>query len=477
VRSYGQFCPVARASEILAERWTPIIVRNLLLGCTTFNEIAAGAPGVPRALLTKRLRELQRAGVVEIRPKPAGRGSVYELTPAGRELWAVVQAMRDWGLKWLELAPAHTNPDVVLWSWCTTYLRRDLLPSGRVLVRFDFPEEPESRRRLWLLVQDGDAEVCAKPPGFEEDLVVTVNDADAFARWHLGLQDWEEAVGRGRLRMAGPRALARALPTWNLRVGTPRLPVPAQRAVPPGPDDVPVRRARSSPGIPGFSGRVVTPTDGNYETARRLWNGAVDRRPAYMPIAVRGGGHGVAGTAVCDDGVVVDLSAMKAVDVRPSDRRVRVEGGTLWGEVDAATQAFGLATTGGIVSHTGVAGLTLGGGIGWLMRRHGLTVDNLLAAELVTADGSRLTATPDEEPARCCGRSRTPPRSFASTATWRQRHHGTSARSSPSGGRLRFLRCRTRCTVAPSAWSPSATSVTRQRERRRSHRCATSDGR
>lgn len=126
MRTYGQFCPVARASEILAERWTPVIVRNLLLGCSTFGEILSGAPGIPRGLLSKRLRELERAGVISIRPKPEGRGSVYELTQAGRELWSVVQAMREWGLKWLEVAPAHANPDVVLWSWCTTYLEREL---------------------------------------------------------------------------------------------------------------------------------------------------------------------------------------------------------------------------------------------------------------------------------------------------------------------------------------------------------------
>jgi FAD/FMN-containing dehydrogenase len=155
-------------------------------------------------------------------------------------------------------------------------------------------------------------------------------------------------------------------------------------------------------------GRLITPDDADYDAARALWNGAVDRRPALiarcadtddvtaalragtdlgLPIAVRGGGHGVAGTAGVDDGLVVDLSAMRSVRVDAAARTAQAEGGTLWGEFDAATQAHGLATTGGVVTHTGIGGLTLGGGLGWLMRRHGLTCDNLLGAELVKADG------------------------------------------------------------------------------------------
>ncbi|MFE1560891.1 FAD-binding oxidoreductase [Streptomyces sp. NPDC058734] len=169
----------------------------------------------------------------------------------------------------------------------------------------------------------------------------------------------------------------------------------------------------------GFRGRLITADHADYDTARAVWNGAVDRRPRLiarcggtadvaaavrfardhdLEIAVRGGGHNVAGTAVCDDGIVIDLSAMRAVSVDPAGRTARVQGGALWGDVDRATQAHGLATTGGIVSHTGVAGLTLGGGIGFLMRAYGLAVDNLLAAELVTADGGTLRAAPDEHP-------------------------------------------------------------------------------
>ncbi|TIV97907.1 MAG: FAD-binding oxidoreductase, partial [Mesorhizobium sp.] len=171
--------------------------------------------------------------------------------------------------------------------------------------------------------------------------------------------------------------------------------------------------------IGGFRGRLISAEHADYDLARAVWNGAIDRRPRLvarctgtadtvaavrfardhdLEIAIRGGGHNVAGTAVCDDGIVIDLSAIRGVRVDPTNRRAWVQGGALWGDVDHETQAYGLATTGGIVSHTGVAGLTLGGGVGWLMRKHGLTADNLLAVDIVTADGELLRASEQEHP-------------------------------------------------------------------------------
>lgn len=164
--------------------------------------------------------------------------------------------------------------------------------------------------------------------------------------------------------------------------------------------------------IPGFAGQLITPHDTEYDTARALWNGAIDRRPAAitrcggavdvqavvryareraLPLSVRGGGHGVGGNALCDGGLVADLSGMRTVRVDPHTRTATAAGGVLWGELDQATHRFGLATTGGIVTHTGIGGLTLGGGLGWLMRAHGLAVDNLVHADVVTADGERIT--------------------------------------------------------------------------------------
>jgi DNA-binding HxlR family transcriptional regulator len=214
MRSYGQFCPIARGSEILAERWTPIILRNLLLGCRTFNEIAAGAPGLSRALLARRLRELERAGVVEIRPKPNGRGSVYEPTPAGRDLAGVLEAIGGWAERWTVMDGEHADPDVVLWSWSQTFLRRDLLPDRRVVVRFEFVRQAR-RVRLWLLAEGREVEICRFDPGFGDDLVVAIDDPLAFARWHMGRIGWAAALRAGGITVTGPRALRQALPTWN----------------------------------------------------------------------------------------------------------------------------------------------------------------------------------------------------------------------------------------------------------------------
>ncbi|WHZ20017.1 MAG: hypothetical protein OJF55_002166 [Rhodanobacteraceae bacterium] len=160
-------------------------------------------------------------------------------------------------------------------------------------------------------------------------------------------------------------------------------------------------------------GKLLLPGDADYETRRRVWNGAIDRRPPAiaccadaddvcaavqfaarerLPMTTRGGGHNVAGLAVRDDALMLDLGAMNRVEVDPVARTARVEGGALWQAVDAATQAHGLATTGGFVSTTGVGGFTLGGGVGWLMRRCGLAIDNLLEADVVLADGRSVTA-------------------------------------------------------------------------------------
>ena len=165
-----------------------------------------------------------------------------------------------------------------------------------------------------------------------------------------------------------------------------------------------------------FRGMLLRPGEESYEQARRVWNGAVDRRPALiarcagtddvraairyarehdLPVAVRGGGHSVMGYGVCDGGVLIDMSALKAVTVDAGARTVRAAAGLTWAELDLATQRHGLAVTGGSVSSTGIAGVTLGGGFGHLMRRYGLTVDNLRAADLVTAEGDLVHADPE----------------------------------------------------------------------------------
>src|SRR3954454_21121177 len=169
----------------------------------------------------------------------------------------------------------------------------------------------------------------------------------------------------------------------------------------------------------GFEGEILLPGDGAYESARKIWNAMIDRRPAVIArcattsdvvrgvsfardhgllLAVRGGGHNIAGSAMVDDGLVIDLSQMKAASVDPARCRVTIEAGATLADLDAATQAHGLATPVGINSTTGIAGLTLGGGFGWLSRKYGLTVDNLESAEVVTATGDVVRASATENP-------------------------------------------------------------------------------
>lgn len=168
-----------------------------------------------------------------------------------------------------------------------------------------------------------------------------------------------------------------------------------------------------------FRGEILLPRDNSYESARRIWNGMFNRSPAIIArcvgtsdvinavnfardhnllVAVKGGGHNSAGNAVCDDGIMIDLSLMRRVTVDPRTKMARVDGGALLGDMDSETQLYGLAVSAGIVSHTGVGGLTLGGGFGWISRKHGLSIDNLVSAEVVTADGKLLTASASENP-------------------------------------------------------------------------------
>ena len=187
-------------------------------------------------------------------------------------------------------------------------------------------------------------------------------------------------------------------------------------------EDYPCRSRPSRPRLSqelasAFGGSLLQPGDDGYEDARLVWNGIHDRHPALIArcatpddvvaavnfareaglvVAVRGGGHSAPGYATCDDGIVIDLSPMKAIDVDPVAKTARAEAGLTWGEFDLATQAHGLAVTGGRFSTTGIAGLTLGSGSGWLERKCGLTADNLLSAEVVTAAGERVTASADE---------------------------------------------------------------------------------
>ena len=208
---YGQFCPIARSSELLAERWTPIIVRNLLNGCRTFNEIRQGAPGISTALLAQRLDALERHGVLQRSAKESGRGGTYRLTEMGQDLRRVLDAMGQWGARWLEIEPRHLDPAYVLWATAKLADVDKIPQSTTTVVRFSLSDRPGEG--YWLLLRQPQAEFCTKGAGYVEDLVCRT-DATTLVDLHLRRTTYPEAVRSGRLALDGPPALTRTFQTW-----------------------------------------------------------------------------------------------------------------------------------------------------------------------------------------------------------------------------------------------------------------------
>ena len=213
--TYRQYCPVAVAAEIIAERWNPLIVRNLMFGADTFSAIANGVPSMSRSMLIKRLDELQRAGIIEKQLKLDGRGYNYRLTEAGADLTEVIGALATWGKRWVHLKAEQSDPAYALWSWCQVQVDRSALPDGRVVVAFIFPEERPTNRRFWMLINDREAELCQSNPGGPPDLTVEAR-SQAFVDWHRGARAWRDVLRTGDVTVSGPPRLRRAFPTWNL---------------------------------------------------------------------------------------------------------------------------------------------------------------------------------------------------------------------------------------------------------------------
>jgi len=210
--SYRQYCPVARASEIIADRWTPLVIRELLAGSRHFNEIERGLPGISRTLLVGRLRLLEDAGVLLRRTGPQRNISEYELTEAGRDLGTVLDRLGAWGVRWAFGDPKPQELDPVLLVWkMHQRIRRDRLPPARTTVEFDF--RGRSGRRLWLVLEPREVSVCVKPPGFDPDLIVRADLSDFYRVW-LGEIDYDAAVRSGTVTIDGPLALAREFPRW-----------------------------------------------------------------------------------------------------------------------------------------------------------------------------------------------------------------------------------------------------------------------
>jgi len=209
---YNQYCPVARATEILADRWTPLIIRELLAGSEHFNDIERGLPGISRSLLASRLRHLEDTGVIERQSGDRPNLTAYHLTAAGRDLQVIVERMGAWGVRWAfgEPKPEELDPVLLVWKMHQR-IRRYLLPSTRVVIEFDF-SGPHGRR-IWLVLLPTDVSVCLKPPGFDPDLVLHA-DLAFFHRVWLGAIDYDVAVRCGRITIDGPRPLVRQLPKW-----------------------------------------------------------------------------------------------------------------------------------------------------------------------------------------------------------------------------------------------------------------------
>jgi DNA-binding HxlR family transcriptional regulator len=213
---YGQFCPVAKASEIFATRWTPLIVRELITGAHSFNDIHRGVPLISRAVLVARLHELEDHGVIERRLRADGASHEYWLTPAGEGLRAVVDALGQWGMTYTHDRIKRSNLDPALLIWGMRK-RVDLgaLPDRRVVLRFEFSGVPASRTKLqimWLILGRSGADVCMKDPGFAVDLILRGNIRD-YVEVYLGHVKWRDAA-RSALQLDGDSQIARAFPGW-----------------------------------------------------------------------------------------------------------------------------------------------------------------------------------------------------------------------------------------------------------------------
>ncbi|MPZ98282.1 MAG: transcriptional regulator [Dehalococcoidia bacterium] len=205
---YGQFCPVSKAAEVVAERWTPLLLRELLGGAHRFNELRRALPVMSPSLLSSRLKALERAGVVE------RRDGGYFLTQAGEELRPVVEYLGYWGRRWVmhEIEPGEHDPAIVMWD-VQRRIHQDRIPAGRTVLMFDFADVKHARRYWWLVLEAPSADLCLTDPGYEVDLTVTT-DVETFTRAWIGDFTIAEAVRRGAISVDGPRRLAREFPGW-----------------------------------------------------------------------------------------------------------------------------------------------------------------------------------------------------------------------------------------------------------------------
>ena len=209
---YGQFCPVSKAAEVICQRWTPLILRELLVGSSRFNEIRRGVPTCSPALLSKRLKELEASGVIVRASTEAGIS--YTLTEAGRELFPLIQGLGEWGQRWVrsDYRPEDLDPGLLLWD-----VRRFLAPGAfgpaRVVIQLSFPSMPAKQRYFWVVVDDHDVDLCLTDPGFAVDMTVEA-DLPTLTKVWMGDARFADALADGRITMSGPTQLTRRIPNW-----------------------------------------------------------------------------------------------------------------------------------------------------------------------------------------------------------------------------------------------------------------------
>lgn len=215
ISEFGQFCPVALASETLTQKWMLLIVRELCAGAVRFSDIRRGVPRISATLLKQRLDTLEGAGLLERRRVGGGGARAYALTQAGEELRPVLASIGGWGQRWArDIRPEDLDPGWLVWAM---HRRLDTaaMPPGRTVIEIVFKDAPPDQRRFWLVSQSGNVEVCVKPPGFDTDVTVRVGLRVMAEIWR-GLRPIAEEIRAGRLHLEGKATLCRALPRWLL---------------------------------------------------------------------------------------------------------------------------------------------------------------------------------------------------------------------------------------------------------------------
>jgi DNA-binding HxlR family transcriptional regulator len=214
MKGYGQFCPIAKAAEIFAERWTPLVLRELVVGSTHFNALRRGVPLMSSSLLSQRLKRLEREGVVERRPARSGHGYEYHLTAAGHELEPLIMMMGEWGARWVRSRLSADDLDVGLLMWdMHRRVRPEQFPARRVVVAFEYHDVVKSKRHWWLVSDGSEVELCLADPGYEVDLFVRTDVRTMTAVW-IGSVTLGAAMGSDRLEVHGPRDLRRKFGSW-----------------------------------------------------------------------------------------------------------------------------------------------------------------------------------------------------------------------------------------------------------------------